>query len=75
MSVIDQIKLANAGRRMFAQMCNPCRQKITKTFADDYRTQQLTGRVNQNPQDIKDKTMALLCENCKKVYEEAINNR
>jgi len=75
MSVMDQIKLANAGRRMYQKMCNQCRVKLTREFASSYKQQQLTGQYNQNPQEVKQRTLEILCTNCKTVYLEAMENR
>lgn len=74
MGIIDQIKLANAGRRMYAQMCNRCRQRLTQRFAKEVREQRQTGDYNTDV-DVQAETMRILCPKCKVVYEEAMGNR
>jgi len=75
MSMMDQIKLANAGRKMYQRMCNKCRRNLTKEFSSAYREQQATGQYNQNPQDVKQRTLDILCDKCKDVYREAMENK
>lgn len=75
MSIIDQIKLANAGRRMYQRMCNRCRQRLTQEFSSAYKQQQATGQINQDPRDVKKRTLEILCQKCRDVYQEAMENK
>lgn len=75
MSVIDQIKVANAGRRMFNSMCNKCRLRMVQEFSKDYKVQQQTGKQSLSPQETVERTKAILCNRCQKVFDEAMVNR
>lgn len=75
MGIFEQIKLANAARRLHQRMCNKCRIAWVKEFKRDKEEQELTGLYNRTPQQIQADAMALLCTKCKKVYQEAIENR
>lgn len=75
MGMIDQIKAANAGRRMYNKLCNVCKVRLTQEFAADYRRQQATGEIASTPQQVVERTKKVLCSRCLRVYNEAMGNR